>query len=297
MTGFGRAELKSRHGRIRVEVKTTNHKFLEVSSRLSPHLSEFEDSLRKTVSNEVRRGKVNLFASSPDPAAFSSRLVLNENLAKEVFHKIQRLRIVLKLKDVVEKTPIEEAMVLREILHYPDVLTRDVSHNQQSLFFKDLQKAVNLALANLRKSRLLEGKALERDINGRLIEMARSLKGIEKRIPAVQREYRSFLQGKMKEFLKDGQLDGERLTLEVAQYVKNSDISEEITRTKSHIAAMKKALRESGELGRKIDFIGQEMYREANTMGSKSSDTAISGHVIHLKSTIEKIREQAQNVE
>jgi uncharacterized protein (TIGR00255 family) len=297
MTGFGRAELRSGHGRIRVEVKTTNHKFLEISARLSPHLSEFEDSLRKIISAEIRRGKVNLFASSPDPAAFSSRLVLNENLAKEVFQKIQRLRRVLQLKDAVENTPAEEAMVLREILHYPDVLTRDVSRGQETRFFRELQKAANLALANLRRSRLQEGKALERDFSGRLAEMARSLKAIEKRIPAVQKEYRAFLAGKIKEFLRDGELDHERLTLEVALYVKNSDISEEITRMKSHIDAMKKALRESGELGRKIDFIGQEMYREANTMGSKSSDTAISGHVIHLKSTIEKIREQAQNVE
>ncbi|MGH7197289.1 MAG: YicC/YloC family endoribonuclease [Candidatus Omnitrophota bacterium] len=297
MTGFGRAELKSKRGLIRVEVKTTNHKFLEISARLSPHLSEFEDNLRKIISGNVRRGKVNLFVSSPDPAAFSSRLVLNEGLAKEVFHKIQRLRILLKLKDAVEKTPAEEAMVLREILHYPDVLTRDVSHSQQTLFFRDLKQAVNFALASLKRSRLLEGKALERDFLGRLSEMARSLKGVEKRIPVTEKEYRAFLQGRIKEFLKNGELDHERLTLEVALYVKNSDISEEVTRMKSHMGAMKKALKEPGELGRKIDFIGQEMYREANTMGAKSSDTNISACVIHLKSTIEKIREQAQNVE
>ena len=127
--------------------------------------------------------------------------------------------------------------------------------------------------------------------------MGKSLKVIEKRLPVVEKEDKKTLEKKTKELLKNGQVDHERLTLEVALYVKNSDISEEVTRLKSHMDAMKKTLRESGELGRKIDFIGQEMYRESNTMGAKSNDVLIANQVIQIKSAIEKIREQAQNVE
>ena len=127
--------------------------------------------------------------------------------------------------------------------------------------------------------------------------MERSIKAINKRIPVLKKEYKKKLNDRMSEFLKNGQLDHERLTLEVALYVKNSDISEEVTRMKSHMDGMKKALQENGEVGRKIDFIAQEMYRESNTMGAKSSDVTIANHVIHIKSEIEKIREQAQNVE
>ena len=304
MTGFGRSELKSARGFIRVEIKTINHKFFEVSSRLPGHLAEFEDAIRKIVSQEVRRGKISLFVSSPDPSMFSSRLILNEPLAKEVYHKIQRLKHVLKLDS---KNPAAEGATLREVLRYPDVLSKDASSYKKSIFTQELEKAVGLALVSLRKSRIQEGKALEKDFRKRISEIKKSLGIIEKRLPQIAREYKASLAKRMKDFLpakggsasggKNGEVDSERLTLEVAAYVKNSDISEEVTRLKSHLDAMAKTLGESGELGRKIDFIAQEMYRESNTMGAKSSDVAIANAVIEIKSTIEKIREQAQNVE
>src|SRR3989338_2392050 len=297
MTGFGRSELKSKQGHIKAEIKTSNHKFLEISSKLPNDVAEFEEALRKIVSTELRRGKINLFMSAPDFSVFSSRLVLNETLAKEVSQKITRLKKVLKLKGAAATGASEEAMRLREVLHYPDVLVRDVSSNRQGLFFKDLEKALRLALQKLKVSRAMEGKALENDLKKRLGEMKRSLRAIEKRIPLVAREYKKTLQGKIKEFLKNGEVSSDRLTQEVALFVKNADISEEVTRLKSHLDAMLKTLGESGELGRKIDFIAQEMYREANTMGAKSNDVSMANQVIQIKSAIEKIREQAQNVE
>ena len=297
MTGFGRSELKTPQGFIRVEIKTINHKFFEIASRLPGHLSEFEDGIRKIVSKEIRRGKINLFVSSPDPSVYSSRLVLNEALAKEVFHKIHRLRNILRLDFEKTSKASGQSMILREVLHYPDVLAKDSSSNLKTTLYRDVEKAVRLTLKNLRNSRIQEGKALVKDLLGRLAEIKKSLVEIERRIPVLNKEYRKSLEKRMKEFLKDGQIDHERLTLEVALYVKNSDISEEVTRMKSHMDGMKKALQESGEVGRKIDFIAQEMTRESNTMGAKSSDVTIANNVIHIKSAIEKIREQAQNVE
>ncbi|MBI4352484.1 MAG: YicC family protein [Candidatus Omnitrophica bacterium] len=296
MTGFGRSELKFSHGHIRAEVKTTNHKYLEVSSRLPGHLGEYEEAMRRAVAQEVRRGKVLVFVSCPDPSVLASRLALNESLAKELFQKRERLRQVLKLGGRSPE-PLPAEAVLREILHYPDVLTRETSYDEKASFSNGLMKAVALALKSLTRSREQEGRALLKDFLGRLSEIQRSVRAIEKRIPAVAGEYKRSLENRMKEFIKDGKIDSERLTLEVALYVKNSDISEEITRLKSHLDGMKIALREGGELGRKIDFIAQEMTRESNTMGAKASDAAIAAEVIKIKSAIEKIREQAQNVE
>ena len=317
MTGFGRAELKIPQGFIRVEIKTVNHKFFEISSRLPGHLAEFEDGIRKSVSQEIRRGKINLFISSPDPSTFTKRLVLNEILAKEVFHKIQRLRKILNFHESKTGGATEQAIILKEVLSYPEVLTKESSLNEKTSLFRDLEKAVLLALRNLKSSRIQEGKALGKDLLNRLLEIKKSLAVIEKRIPNLNKEYKKSLEKRMQEFLpapakagpssggkggsasggKNGELDHERLTLEVALYVKNSDISEEVTRMKSHMDGMKKALNENGEIGRKIDFIAQEMTRESNTMGAKSSDVTIANSVIQIKSAIEKIREQAQNVE
>ena len=297
MTGFGRSELKIPQGFIRVEIKTINHKFFEISSRLPGHLSEYEDGIRKVISQEIRRGKISLFISSPDPSTFIKRLVLNEALAQEVFHKIQRLKKILNLRELKSDEAAGEAMILNAVLNYPEVLIKEPCVTEKTSLSRDLEKATILALRNLRNSRIQEGTALRKDLLNRLTEISRSLRGIEKRIPVLKRDYRKTLESKMKDFLKNGQLDQERLTLEVALYVKNSDISEEVTRMKSHLDAMKKALQENGEVGRKIDFIAQEMYRESNTMGAKSSDVSIANHVIQIKSAIEKIREQAQNVE
>ena len=292
MTGFGHAELKSNKGCIRVEIRSTNHKFFEISVRLPSHLGELEDFLRKTVAREISRGKTTVFVSAPDPSIFSTRLYLNEALAKEVYQKILRLRRVIGVKEASSPDNLTG-----EVLRYPNVLTKDASADGAVTLSRDLAKTTMMALNSLGVSRAQEGRALAMDFRKRLIEIRRALSGVEKRLPTIAREYKASLDAKIKKFLPESDTDRDRLTLEVALYVKNSDISEEITRMKSHLEAMKKTLGESGELGRKIDFIAQEMYREANTMGAKSSDVAIANHVIQIKSAIEKIREQAQNVE
>ncbi len=292
MTGFGRSELKTSFGLIKAEIKTVNHKYLEITPKLPYHLSEFEDSLRKQIGDELRRGKVYCFVGCPDPATFTSRLVLNEKLAKEVYAKLRELRKVLGLKDSEQ-----EGVLLKEVLRYPDVLVKDSAGAKTTDVWRSVEKVLSSALVSLSKSREAEGRALKKDIEGRLGEMSKSLNAIQKRIPLLHKEYRRTLEKRMKDFMKDSHIEKDRLTLEVAQYVKNSDISEEVTRFRTHIDAMRKALGENGEVGRKIDFIAQEMYRESNTMGSKSNDVAIANAVINLKSAVEKIREQAQNIE
>ena len=305
MTGFGQAELKSAQGSIRVELKSTNHKFLEISSRLPGHLAEYEEIFRKQISQRMNRGKILLFVASPDPAVFSSTLVLNERLAREVFHKTQAVQKILKFKNVSEDA------LLREVLRYPDVLVKDASSNRGQVYVKEVSRTLETALKNLDRSRALEGKALLADLKGRVREIRAALQSIKKRLPMLTKEFKKNLAKRSKEFLpatkrggsatfsggKNSEPESNWLTQEVAQYLKNSDISEEIIRLESHLKSMDKSLAEKGELGRKIDFIAQEMTRETNTIGSKSGDVAIAERVIRIKSSIEKIREQAQNVE
>ena len=291
MTGFGQAELKSPQGAVRIELKSTNHKFLEISSRLPGHLAEHEEEIRKRIAQRLSRGKIFLFASAPDPSVFSSRLVLNEALAKEVFQKTQRLKKLLKLQ------AISEDALLREVLRYPDVLVKDTSSGRGVADLKQVSKALDIALAHLDRSRAAEGQALLKDLKNRVREIRAALGAVEKRLPAIAREFKKNLGQRAKEFLKEGEIDRDRMTQEVAQYLKSSDISEEVTRLRSHLTAMDRTLAEKGELGRKIDFIAQEMTRETNTIGAKSSDVAIADSVIRIKAAIEKIREQAQNVE
>jgi len=291
MTGFGQAELRASQGNFRVEIKSTNHKFLEVSTRLPGHLAEFEKTIRRQVSQKIRRGKIQLFASCPDPSVFSSRLAVNEALAKEVFQKAVSVRKMLKLARVSDDA------LLREVMRYPDVLTKDTSQNRKSVYSHRLSGALDAALKDFDRSRAQEGAALLKDLKGRVAEIRKALGAVEKSIPRSARLFKKDLASRMKDFLRGEELDKERLTLEVAQYLKNSDISEEVTRLNSHLAGMERALKEEGELGRKIDFIAQEMTRETNTIGAKSSDAAITDAVIKIKSAIEKIREQAQNVE
>ncbi len=293
MTGFGRAELKSDRGTIRVEMRSTNHKFFEIFTRLPVHLGEFEDLIRRVAAKELRRGKIVVNLTAPAPASFSGTLVLNEPLARQVHQKILRLERVLGLQ-----AKLTEEKLFSEVLRFPDVLMRDSAASAPgAAFSRELERALMLAARSLHESRAREGRALTEDLHKRLGEIRRALAVIEKRLPVLARDYRASLERRVKAALPGGAIDREKLTTEVAQYLKNSDISEEVTRLRTHVAAMARSLSESGELGRKIDFIAQEMYREANTMGSKSGDVEIANQVIQLKSAIEKIREQAQNVE
>lgn len=290
MTGFGRAELKTPHGLIRAEIKTINHKFFELSAKLPLQLTDAEDTLRRMSARRIRRGKAWLVVTSPDPSAVGAKLHLNEPLAREVHAKLRRLAKVLGTSD-------SSGSDLRTVFLYPDVLTREVTSGGRAKLLLQVERTVEKALDSLEQSRQFEGRALRKDIERRSKQIRQALSLIERRIPVLAKEYRGAFEKRLSEFVCGKDLDRERMTIEVAQYVKSSDISEEVTRLKSHLEALQKALKDGGELGRKIDFIGQEMTREANTMGSKSSDRDIANAVIDVKSAIEKIREQAQNVE
>lgn len=288
MTGFGRFVLKVENGPVRVELKSVNHKYFELSTRLPNHLLEFEDRLKSLVAKRIKRGKVHLSVMTPDPIHLAGRLVLDEHLAKATFRHLVRLKKILKIKEPVG---------LREVLQMSNIIAPGPSVIDPSRYWKKVEPAVTKGLNHLIESRLREGKALKHDLEGRLQRIKKALSAVERRSPAVVEKYRQKLIQRLHEFSKEPKLDSERLNTEVALYAKNSDISEEITRIKSHLDHVGATFRENSEVGRKIDFIAQELYREANTLGAKSNDTLIAKKVILIKSEIEKIREQAQNIE
>ena len=285
MTGFGRAEFDTPHGPVRIEIKSTNLKFFELSSRLPEDLVPFAEAVRKLVQKRVKRGKVFLTVAAPEVLVTPGRLELDERLAQQYHRALSRLSKVLGTG---------EKPSLALIARMPDVMTRSVTRSDVRAIWRRAQAAIARAVEAFDRSRLAEGRALKRDMASRAERIAKSLRKIERRTPHVVLLYKKKLRKRLGE---GGESDPQRMSAEVAAFAKSADITEELVRLKSHAASFRRTLPGGGEVGRKIDFIAQEMIRETNTIGSKCNDYAISEEVIHTKAELEKIREQAQNVE
>ncbi len=262
MTGFGRAEFEIPQGPVQIEIKSTNHRYFEFSARLPHALLSHEEDIRRVTQKTIGRGKVHLTITAPDQLVRRGQLTVDENLARE-YHKVfVRLNRALGL---------HEKITLRDIVRMPDVITPTAKVSDRHKVWNDLSRALKQALDRLNASRELEGRKLTRDLSMRLgiIEKA-----------SVRIRRRSALRAKSADAA-----------------AKSLDVTEELVRLNSHIGAFRGTLKTGGEVGRKIDFIAQEMVREANTTGSKCNDASIASDVIEMKTEIEKIREQAQNLE
>lgn len=268
MTGFGRAEFEIPQGPVQIEIKTTNHRYFEFSARLPHALLSHEEDIRRVTQKSVGRGKVHVTITAPDQLVRRGQLTVDENLAKEYHKALVRLNRALGLG---------EKITLRDIVRMPDVITSTAKLSDRHKVWNDLSRALKKALVLLNASRELEGRKLTRDLTMRLglIEKA-----------SVRIRRRSTLREK-----KNAEASAANGP------AKNADVTEELVRLGSHIDAFRGTLKAGGEVGRKIDFIAQEMVREANTTGSKCSDAPIASDVIEIKTEIEKIREQAQNLE
>lgn len=287
MTGFGRSEYRAPHGPVRIEIKSTNLKFFELNPRLPEALTAYAEPIRKLVQRHVRRGKILLSVIGPETLWSSSVPHLDEKLAKAYYRILKRLDKVLGTG---------EKITLRHVLRMPDVITRSVSASAASETWQGMRKAIEKAVEEFDRSRLREGAALARDMQKRARSIQKEVAHIRKRAPQVVARYR-LKAGRRLKAESDPDGSRERLAAETAAFAKSADITEEIVRLDSHLKAFLEALKGSGEAGRRIDFIAQEMAREANTMGAKANDFSIAGRVIHIKSEVEKIREQGQNVE
>jgi uncharacterized protein (TIGR00255 family) len=288
MTGFGKGRSVNRIGMLTVEIRSLNHKYFDVICRLPNHLSVFEDRVRDYVKKRIRRGRINLFVSWESKQKGKAPFSLNLHLAKKYQQELLKLKKSLHLKDDLGIT---------QIISFPDVIVHEQHKEDLRHIWPYLKKALDKALNRLNRMREAEGKRLARDLNERIKRINFYLKNIETQIPRVLALYRKRLLEKVKQLSGTKKLDQGRVAEEVALFARNSDVSEELTRIKSHLKGVKTALRNQKEAGKEMDFIAQEMFREANTIGSKANDFRISRWVIKIKSQIEKMREQLQNVE
>lgn len=289
MTGFGRCELVDGERKYTVEMKGVNHRYLDVNIRMPKKLNFFETSIRTLLKQYVSRGKVDLFLTYEDQSQGQAVLKYNVSLAEEYMER---------LREMEEQFGLDNDVRVSVLSRYPDVLTMEEQALDEEEIWSGLERAVKGAAVQFVETRTLEGENLRRDIIEKLDGMAELVGAIEKRAPEIIAEYRERLEEKVKELLEDTQIDDSRIAAEVVIFADKICTDEEVVRLKSHIGHMKDVLlSDEAGIGRKLDFIAQEMNREANTVLSKANDLETSNIGIDLKTEIEKVREQIQNIE
>ena len=288
MTGFGRCEELSEERKIIVEMKAVNHRYLDLSIKIPKKLSFFDAGIRNLLRQDISRGKVDVFITYEDYTENNVCVKYNEDIAKEYFKYLQKMS---------ETFHIENDITVSGLSRYPDVFTLEEQTVDENELWKLIEKAVKTAATRLVESRIIEGESLKNDINKKLETMLEVVNYIEERSPKIVSEYRQKITAKVNELLGDTKIEESILATEVIIYADKTCVDEEIVRLKSHIKTMKMTLDNGVEIGRKLDFIAQEMNREANTILSKVNDIEISNRAIDLKTDIEKIREQIQNIE
>lgn len=289
MTGFGRGEASEGDRKFTVEMKGVNHRYLDANIRMPKKLNFFDSAIRTLLKKYVTRGKVDIFITYEDFSENQVSLKYNETLAKEYLSCFKQME---------DSFGLDYDVRVSTIARCPEVLTMEEQTADEEELWNGLEKAMEEALRQFVGTRETEGENLKADIIHKLDGMLEKVAYIEKRSPEIITEYRKKLEDKVRELLEDAQIDESRIAAEVVIFADKICTDEEVVRLKSHIAHMKEtfATEESG-IGRKLDFIAQEMNREANTILSKANDIEVSNHAIDLKTEIEKIREQIQNIE
>ncbi len=288
MTGFGRCEKATDQYKISVEIKSVNHRYLDMSIKMPKKFNYFEAALRNLLKNDIQRGKVDIFITYEDYTTQTMQLKYNEGLAAEYMEYFRKMKEQFGLTDDVSVT---------QLARMPEVLTMEETPEDEDSMWKLLSGAVEEAAKAFVETRIREGEHLKNDLISKLDEMLALVEEIENRSPSIVDEYRARLTEKVKELLESNTVDESRIVTETTIFADKICVDEETVRLRSHIAATKKELEAGGSVGRKLDFIAQEMNREANTILSKANDLEVSGKAIELKTGIEKVREQIQNIE
>ncbi|MDD7739151.1 MAG: YicC family protein [Lachnospiraceae bacterium] len=288
MTGFGRAEMSNSDRRITVEIKSVNHRYLDFNVKLPKKLSCFEAAIRGVLKEYIQRGKVDIFITYEDFTDSNVQLKYNCLLAGQYLEYFRQME---------EEFSIENDVKVSMLSRCPDVLTMEEMTVDETELWTELEQVLRKAAVQFTEARDREGQALLSDLLGKLDGMRKGVEEIEKREPEILKEYRERLMERTRELLADVQLDEARIASEVVLFADKICTDEETVRLRSHIDNMKSVLLLGGSIGRKLDFIAQEMNREANTILSKANDLDTSNIAIELKTEIEKVREQIQNIE
>jgi len=288
MTGFGRSEWADDTIKLTVEMKSVNSKYLDLNLKMPRKFNIFEGNIRTLLKSFASRGKIDLYISYEDLSESQKSLRFNETLASE-YLKYYRM--------ITEKFGIVDDIRTSVIARCPDVLVLEEQDTDEDALWNKLNTVLSDAFASFKESRLKEGAALRLNILEKLDDMQRLADYIESMMPLIISEYKSKLEERVKEFLENSSIDEGRIAAEVTIFSDKTAIDEELVRLKTHIKNMKDILTKGGEVGRNLDFLAQEMNRESNTILSKSSNIDVTNCGIELKTCIEKIREQVQNIE
>lgn len=288
MTGFGRCELSDDNRKITVELKSVNHRYLDVNIKMPKKLNFFEAAIRTLLKEYMQRGKVDIYISYEDYSEKTVMVKYNEAIAGEYLKY---------LRQMAQKFDLEDDIRVSTLSRYPEVFSMEEQPMDEEELWSILEDALRKACEQFVETRVAEGERLKADLVEKLNQMLGLVEKVEERAPEILTEYRSKLEERVHELLGDTQIDESRLSTELVLFADKICTDEETVRLKSHIRSMLDTLECSEGIGRKLDFIAQEMNREANTILSKANDLETSNIAIELKTGIEKVREQIQNVE
>ncbi len=287
MTGFGRGKYENEGRTYTVEIKSVNHKYTDINVRLPKFLNSMEDQIRKRIRNVISRGKIDVFVNFENYSNKGTSIKINKELAKDY---------LFQLKELAEETNIDFSVNIIDISKLPEVLKME-EDSDEDLIGNELMIAVDFALENFIKMREIEGEKLIEDIEKRIYAIQGKVNEIAKYSSTLVEEYIEKLKLRVNELLAPGTVDENRLMQEIVIFSDKSSIEEELTRLKSHISQFLDLIKQSSPIGKKIDFLIQEINREVNTIGSKANCLEITNRVIEIKTEVENIREQIQNIE
>ena len=291
MTGFGRSEITEGERKYIVELKSVNNRYLDINIKMPKKFNAFESAIRSELKSYMKRGKVDVYISYEDFSELESKVKYNKAIAQEYYNF---------LKEMSDDFGLDNDVRISVLSRFPEVFTMEEEELDEEEVWSGIKKALDLAGEQFLESRKREGEFLSADLTEKLSGMLENVEYITERSPQIIEEYKSKLREKIQDLLEDKQIDENRLAMEVTLYADKVCVDEELTRLRSHIEATREALKVGDDkdgIGRKLDFLAQEMNREANTILSKSTDLKISDRGIALKTDIEKVREQIQNIE
>ena len=288
MTGFGRCEIAKGERKITVEMKSVNHRYLDVSIKMPKKLNFFEAAIRSELKNYIQRGKVDVFIAYEDLTESNVCVKYNKELAAEYMRYLTQM---------AEEFDLDNDIRVSTLSRYPEVFSMEEQTVDEEELWLLLSEAIRGAAEGFVETRVKEGENLKNDLVEKLDGMLTHVDYITERSPQIVTEYRQKLGERVKELIEDVKVDESRLLMEVTIFADKVCVDEELVRLRSHIETTRENLIKGGSIGRKLDFIAQEMNREANTILSKANDLEISNRAIELKTEIEKVREQIQNIE
>lgn len=288
MTGYGKGVYEDGQVRLSVELKVVNHRFLDIAIKSPKQFNFAEDALRKTIKGGLVRGHVDVYVNFEDNRDVRNEVSADYALANQYYELS---------KGIAEKTGLENNVGVYELLKMPDVVTIKVADIEEEELLKALQSACLQAIENLDKMRIKEGEAMKADVLAKTAEVEKLVEQIAVLAPGMTAVHREKVRERVQEYLAGVAIDEEKFVNEMAFYADKVAVDEELTRLTSHISHLRSIVEKGGAIGKQLDFVVQEMNREANTTGSKCCDINVANLVVALKSEIEKIREQIQNIE